>query len=326
MLIVNYSTTFWPNNRLNSENLCNKWPSTIYILFSVVLFLMSNCAPYRSSESHTLDLYRQELTAFPNDIFTRTSLTELNLWGNKLTTLPPEIANLKNLQRLYLAHNRLTSLPPEIGELANLEFLHLGYNKLAALPPEIGRLEKLRTLFLDSNHLTKLPVEFEKLANLQTLSLKNNQFESLPPAIKKLSKLQRLYLENNKISSLITDIKDLKNLKELYFFGNRLSVREIQMILKMYPRTIFTEPPPEATVDKRPSSLIRLEAKSRDYLRIIRILLCKIPGYKTTFYDFIRCEKEKNIKSIEDQIEFRLEFINFLLEKIEKQKTEGDSK
>jgi hypothetical protein len=66
----------------------------------------------------------------------RDGATELDLWGNQLTAFPPEIGELTSLTTLYLRDNQLTTPPPEIGELTSLTTLDLRDNPLP-IPPEI---------------------------------------------------------------------------------------------------------------------------------------------------------------------------------------------
>jgi len=59
----------------------------------------------------SLNLFFNQLTTLPGEIFNLTNLQSLNLSFNKLSTLPGEIFNLTNLQKLYLYNNQLSTLP-----------------------------------------------------------------------------------------------------------------------------------------------------------------------------------------------------------------------
>ncbi|ENO70449.1 leucine rich repeat protein [Leptospira interrogans serovar Valbuzzi str. Valbuzzi] len=74
----------------------------------------------------------------------------MNLWNNQLTTLPKEIWQLKNLQVLNLVDNQLTALPQEIGQLQNLQELNLRNNQFS-----IEEKERIRKL------LPKCQIYFE---------------------------------------------------------------------------------------------------------------------------------------------------------------------
>ncbi|MCI5116254.1 MAG: hypothetical protein D3912_15860 [Candidatus Electrothrix sp. AX1] len=106
-----------------------------------------------------LDLYWQDLTELPSELFQLTKLTKLNLWHNQLSSLPPEIVNLANLQVLYLSLNRLSLLPSQLTQLTNLQKLDLINNQLSIFPIEIAQLTNLRELHLDGNPLVSPPIE-----------------------------------------------------------------------------------------------------------------------------------------------------------------------
>lgn len=99
-----------------------------------------------------LDLSNKGLTVVPAQIFTQTTLTELNLSNNALSgALQGEIRFLQNLKTLDLSDNQFSGVPAEIGQLKMLEVLDLSNNQLTGLPNELGNLSNLKRLILTGN-------------------------------------------------------------------------------------------------------------------------------------------------------------------------------
>ncbi|MGR0482322.1 MAG: COR domain-containing protein [Candidatus Electronema sp. V4] len=123
-----------------------------------------------------LNLWGNNLTTLPSELFQLIHLTELHLDNNRLSVLPSELFQLRNLTELSLSRNQLTNLSSEIGQLRNLTALNLSYNSLKTLPSEISQLSKLRELNFEGNFLKFPPPEIirmglkaiqEYLSNLQ---------------------------------------------------------------------------------------------------------------------------------------------------------------
>jgi Leucine-rich repeat (LRR) protein len=102
--------------------------------------------------SQVADLSSQNLTAVPQELFSRTGILQLDLSDNQLSgALPAEVRQLQDLQVLDLSDNQFTGVPAEIGQLRNLEVLDLSNNSLTGLPYELGNLGNLKTLDLTGN-------------------------------------------------------------------------------------------------------------------------------------------------------------------------------
>jgi len=110
-----------------------------------------------------LDLSGRGLTSVPQDVFSRTDLTNLDLSSNNLTgALPAEIRHLKHLRTLNLSHNQFTGVPAEIGQLTDLEVLDLSYNFITGLPHELGHLTNLKILNLTGNDYSTYDLDIIK--------------------------------------------------------------------------------------------------------------------------------------------------------------------
>jgi Leucine-rich repeat (LRR) protein len=121
-----------------------------------------------------LDLSKQKLKNFPEDIRKLTNLQYLDLSRNKINKIPDWIAELKNLQFLILYKNKIDSLPVRFGELSHLKYLILNRNGLTYLPHSIGNLKELLYLDLWDDNVTTFPTEIKYLSgNLQTLDLRD---------------------------------------------------------------------------------------------------------------------------------------------------------
>ncbi len=119
-----------------------------------------------------LNLSKQKLDTFPQEIFDCINLVELDLSKNKIEEIPPGIGRLVNLEKLSMANNGLVHLPKEIGKLSKLKYLGLNRNILEDLPAEIGDLESLEVFEMWDNELKDLPEEMSKLNNLKILEIR----------------------------------------------------------------------------------------------------------------------------------------------------------
>lgn len=115
------------------------------------------------SSGNKLDLSGQDLKSTPVDVFSDTSIQELNLSNNQLEgSLPAEIRHLQKLKVLNLSDNQFTGVPAEIGQLVSLEVLDLSNNKLTGLPYELGDLSNLKVLNLKGNNYASADLEIIK--------------------------------------------------------------------------------------------------------------------------------------------------------------------
>ena len=102
-------------------------------------------------------------------------LVSVDRSNNNLTKFPSDILSMTSLQALDLSHNALTgAMPAEIRHLQDLEVLNVSYNSMTGLPAELGQLKKLRVLNVSHNQLTGIPHELGDFSSLQTLDLSGN--------------------------------------------------------------------------------------------------------------------------------------------------------
>lgn len=73
----------------------------------------------------SINFARKDLTAWPEDLFTKVEVQSLEGFQNKLPTIPSEIGALTKLTRLVLWSNDIRGLPNEIGALTRLTVLGL---------------------------------------------------------------------------------------------------------------------------------------------------------------------------------------------------------
>ncbi|XP_076273766.1 leucine-rich repeat-containing protein 58 [Rhynchophorus ferrugineus] len=142
------------NNRLKNETLPKEF---------------SECVSLKE-----LNLSGNDLTAFPEQIFSFCNLKFLYLGGNNMRNIAKDIYRLKHLQVLSLGGNIITDVPFSVGLLKNLQALVLCDNQIESLPPNIANLHSLRSLLLHKNKLRTLPPEIVALRNLTELSLRDN--------------------------------------------------------------------------------------------------------------------------------------------------------
>ncbi|KAH7860712.1 hypothetical protein Vadar_017095 [Vaccinium darrowii] len=161
----------------------------------------------------------------PDELWSLTSLTNLNLGQNYLTgRLSSSIADLTQMQYLSFGINALSGeVPKELGNLTNLLSLSFSSNDFSgSLPSELGNLTNLQQLWGSDNGLTgSIPEFIGNWSKLQVLRLQGNSFEGqIPSTFSNLILLTDLVLRNNNISgSILSNIGDFQSLA-LLFLGN----------------------------------------------------------------------------------------------------------
>ncbi|XP_044468029.1 probable LRR receptor-like serine/threonine-protein kinase At1g56140 isoform X2 [Mangifera indica] len=193
--------------------------------------------------------------AIPDELWTLTSLTNLNLGQNFLTgPLSPSIANLTAMQYLSLGINALSGeLPKELGLLTELILFGIGTNNFSGpLPSELGDWTKLEQLYIDSSGVSgEIPSSFANLQSLTTvwasdteltgkipdfigtnwtklnvLRLQGNSFTGpIPSSFATLTSLTELRMSDlsNGSSSSLAFIRNMKSLSTLDLSFNNLS-------------------------------------------------------------------------------------------------------
>ncbi|NNE55740.1 MAG: leucine-rich repeat domain-containing protein [Flavobacteriales bacterium] len=128
---------------------------------------------------YRLDLSRQKLKAFPEEIFLFINLNELILDKNKIVEIPDRINGMRHLQRLSVSKNRLEDFNPNICRLIHLIELDLSENYLTEIPDEIRKLEKMEKLILWSNLIRYFPTSLGQLENLKEFDLLHNEMNQM---------------------------------------------------------------------------------------------------------------------------------------------------
>jgi Leucine-rich repeat (LRR) protein len=118
----------------------------------------------------------------------------LNLSREKLTSFPEEIFQLKNLRILDISHNKIKEIPASIGTLVHLNGLDISNNKISSIPSSIGNMHDLISLKLNRNIIDSIPPEIGNLKNLEVLELWDNEIHFIPDEIKGLYNLKVLEL------------------------------------------------------------------------------------------------------------------------------------
>jgi Leucine-rich repeat (LRR) protein len=126
------------------------------------------------------DFSFNQLSTFPQELFSCATLTDLAISGNGLAELPPAVKNLKNLRFFVGDSNDIQSLPADITQLPALQKLSLANNRLSALPADLGNSGKLVMLDASVNMLRNVPASIAVLPSLGALFLRHNRLDSLP--------------------------------------------------------------------------------------------------------------------------------------------------
>jgi Leucine-rich repeat (LRR) protein len=202
----------------------------------------------------TVNLWRKNLVAVPDEVWDRTDTEALILADNALTALSPRITALTSLAVLDLGHNRLSELPDALGDLTGLtDFLYLHDNQLATLPSSLARLDRLRYLNISDNRFLALPEWIGDLRGLIELRVSNNTLQALPDSIARLTCLRELHLRDNQLRSLPESIVSLRDLRHLDLRGNPLEelppLTRLPRLAKLDLRWVTTLAPPSWLAD-----------------------------------------------------------------------------
>ncbi|XP_019196518.1 PREDICTED: probable LRR receptor-like serine/threonine-protein kinase At1g56140 [Ipomoea nil] len=170
-----------------------------------------------------LKVYELNVTgAIPNQLWSLTSIIDLNLGKNYLTgTLSPSIGNLHRLQYLALGINALSGeLPVALGLLTDLRAFSISTNNFSGpLPLELGNLRNLTELYIDSSGVSgPIPPTFANLLNLKIVGASDTELTGrIPDFIGNWSKLTNLRFEGNSFQgpipstfSKLTSMVDLR--------------------------------------------------------------------------------------------------------------------
>eukprot|EP00833_Pecoramyces_ruminatium_P011207 jgi/Orpsp1_1/1185239/evm.model.c7180000092890.1 len=260
----------------------------------------------------SLQLLRNGLTSFPDEIGSLSSvenlvinyndfvsisekigelknLKQLNLSSNKIESLPEEIGNLENLKELDLQYNNIEKIPNSIGNLKNLEILNISENKIIEITSSIGTLENLNKLDVSENKITNISSEIGNLKNLINLNLKYNNLSEIPNEIGNLESLEILSINNNIFNKFPTQIGNLKSLIYLNASSNNISEipKEIGNLTNLKSLNLdnnkFESIPQEIS-----------NCKQLKYLSIDSSTLSRIPDFFSTI-NTNDCELEINV-------------------------------
>lgn len=171
---------------------------------------------------YKLNLSKENLKEFPEDILKLKELRYLTLDSNLITSIPAGISGLQKMSYFSISGNLLTEIPGSFGELSNLEYVYLDNNQITSLPVEFFKLAKLRELFINSNQISSLPREIKVLKELRRLVAANNKLTGLPDEIGYVYNLRKLSLSKNQIKELPEHFYELNNLTGLYLSKNQL--------------------------------------------------------------------------------------------------------
>ena len=129
----------------------------------------------------SLNLKKQKLRQFPEFIFQRVNIRDLQLSGNEIQEIPAEIVRLEYLHVLNLDGNKLARLPTELGALDCLQVLDVTGNLIADLDAQLLLPKNLLQVRFAGNLLKTLPDNlFLHTKLLQVLDCKGNQLVQLP--------------------------------------------------------------------------------------------------------------------------------------------------
>ena len=117
-----------------------------------------------------VNLDRNRLEVFPEELASLTGLKWLRLNDNRLGELP-DLKALVNLQRIYLRGNRFTAVPETLKDLPALTDVDLSGNPIAEIPDWLAEKRGLKSLSFSRTQVTKLPADLTAWQSLLQLQL-----------------------------------------------------------------------------------------------------------------------------------------------------------
>jgi internalin A len=139
----------------------------------IVVLLLISCKTRLDSNTTTLNLSNQKLTAIPDSVFSLVKLERLYL-GNAYTIYPPLSALGGDSEGPSgRSMNQITQIPEDIDQLKNLRTFDLGANDLRSLPKGMIKLGRLDTLDISFNKHLIVSRELNTLAKMHWLKYLN---------------------------------------------------------------------------------------------------------------------------------------------------------
>jgi hypothetical protein len=123
---------------------------------------------------YRLDLTKQRLRTFPEEIASWSELREVVLDRNKLKRIEADLSRWAFIQRFSAVSNDLESFPSSTVQWTSLRTLELGDNTIDSIPLDIDQLQHLRVLSLWSNVIAHYPASLGDLRQLESLDLQYN--------------------------------------------------------------------------------------------------------------------------------------------------------
>lgn len=123
---------------------------------------------------YRIDLTKQRLRTFPEELANWTELREVVLDRNKLTSIDTDLSGWQFLERFSAQSNDLAAFPATVTAWTALRTLELGDNTIDSIPLDIDRLVELRQLSLWSNVIAHYPASLGDLKHLEMLDLQYN--------------------------------------------------------------------------------------------------------------------------------------------------------
>lgn len=118
-----------------------------------------------------VNLDRNDLIVFPEELLALKGLKWLRLNCNHLTTLPDEVAGLTNLRRLYLTQNQFSEVPEALMRLPALTDVILAKNPISVVPDALAKKTGLEFVDLSFTNISHLPADLSAWKSLKALTL-----------------------------------------------------------------------------------------------------------------------------------------------------------
>jgi Leucine-rich repeat (LRR) protein len=177
---------------------------------------------YKLSHLKYLDLYKCDITIFPEEMSQMKNLETIILGKNPNRDYAKLFTILGKLPALKTIEVDISSLPESIvdcNQIENLEvYAEEGDDTIFYIPESFGNLTQLKTLSLHHCHFDQLPECLFEVTSLRQLHLTNCTFKEIPHLVSKLVNLEEIsIIDCAHFSDIHGAFSNIKSLRKIYF-------------------------------------------------------------------------------------------------------------
>lgn len=147
----------------------------IYLQDKALKDLSAHAGLFKPELVDYVNLDRNALERFPDELVPLAALKWLRLNDNRLSALP-ELKSFVNLRRIYLRNNRFTAVPEALKDLPALTDIDLSGNPISEVPAWLAAKKGLENLSFTGTKIKSLPGDLTAWKSLKSLQLGHLSF------------------------------------------------------------------------------------------------------------------------------------------------------